>query len=95
MIGKNKLSEIQADVAAEFAKRGIDPKEWFASRVAKLHAKKQPNEREVEALNLLRNAIASTDERELDLSQYCSARDLPARIILKHGTFGTGFAPCI
>jgi hypothetical protein len=28
-------------------------------------------------------------------NQYCSARDLLDRIILKHDTFGTGFAPCI
>jgi hypothetical protein len=28
-------------------------------------------------------------------AQYCSARDVLAGIILKHGTFGTGFAPCI
>ncbi len=69
MIGKKKLSEIQADVAAEFAKQGIDPKEWFASRLEKLQAQKQPNRREVEALKLLRNAIASASERELDLSR--------------------------
>ncbi|MDA1049612.1 MAG: hypothetical protein O3C40_03910 [Planctomycetota bacterium] len=69
MIGKKKLSEIQADVATEFAKQGVDPEEWFASRIAKLQAKKQPDEREVEALQLLRKAIATADDRELDLSQ--------------------------
>lgn len=69
MIGKKKLSEIQADVATEFAEQGIDPKDWLASRIEKLQAQKQANQREGEALKLLRNAVASADAEELDLSR--------------------------
>lgn len=69
MIGKRKLSEIRANVAEAFAKQGIDPQQWLAMRIEKLQGEKPTDDREVEALKLLRSAIVAADERELDPSR--------------------------
>ena len=61
MMGKKSLAAIRADVVEEFAKSNTDAKTWFTERI-RLLKKKSANPRDIETLNLLREALQAAEE---------------------------------
>ena len=62
MIGQRNLKDIRAAVTEEFSEHGLDVNQWLAERIQKLQGKKKPNQRELETLNILRDALKAQDK---------------------------------
>jgi hypothetical protein len=62
MMGKKRLAAVREDIAKEFAKSGLDAKTWFTERIRSLEKERKPDPREVETLNLLREALRAAEE---------------------------------
>ena len=62
MIGQKNLKDIRADVTEEFSEHGLDVNQWLAERIEMLQDKKKPQQRELETLSILRDALKGEDK---------------------------------
>ncbi|MBI4606083.1 MAG: hypothetical protein HY721_29300 [Planctomycetes bacterium] len=58
MMGKKKLSAIRADLRRAFAKRGGDAGKAIERLIREARAEPVPDEREIDALRTIRDALA-------------------------------------
>lgn len=62
MMGKKKLAQIRRELAMEVERAGIEPAAWYGQQLERLQAKTLPDPADLEALQLIRNALASLHE---------------------------------